>query len=202
MCWLIIAAIATLFFTWALWKSSNRRQDAARAEADLRVLKVEQTVGDSKKAAAEAMARAAEANKIAEQERLARLQLEARLAFRSIDPNAKVKISNALKPFAPQAYDILWYPDDQESTFFANEIFNILKNAGWTLEQSGGFLGFVLTEGVVIDLGEDTKNTFGPAVQELSEQLARNNIKVVIQTRPATDEEAKKKIRIRVGKKP
>src|SRR5205823_6580295 len=75
MCWLAVAAIATLLFTWALWKSSNRRQDAAKAEADLRVLNVEQTVADSRKAAAEA-------NKIAEEERLARVKLEARLAPR------------------------------------------------------------------------------------------------------------------------
>ena len=193
-----LAAVAGSFSWWFLHKLAVRKD----AELVQFQQSSNQAIAEAHAESATANARAAEANKIAEQERVERLKLEERLAFRSIDANARAKISAALKVFAPQPYDMIWYPDDKESYSLSNEIFNILNDAGWTFEQSGAWLGLELTEGVIIDLGDERKNDFGPAVQALSEQLSRHNIAVVIQSRPKTDEEADKRIRIRVGKKP
>ena len=122
MCWLAIAAIATLFFTWALWKSSNRRQDAAKSEADLRVLKVEQTVADSKKVAAEATARAAEAQ----------LALEKFKAPRTLAPEQIGRIVDKLKQFSGTEYDFTVSSIDPEILDFVLTLELVLSTAGWT----------------------------------------------------------------------
>jgi hypothetical protein len=122
MCWLAVAAIATLFFTWALWKSSNRQQAAAKTEADLRVLKVEQTVADSKKATAEAIARAAEAQ----------LALEKFKAPRTLTPEQRGRIVDKLKQFSGTEYDITISDADPEILSFVFTLELVLSTAGWT----------------------------------------------------------------------
>lgn len=121
MCWLAVAAIATLFFTWALWKSSNRRQEASKAEADLRVLNVEQTVADSKKATAEAIARATEAQ----------LALETFKAPRTLTPEQIGRIVDKLKQFSGTEYDITVSSIDPEILDFVLTLELVLSTAGW-----------------------------------------------------------------------
>jgi hypothetical protein len=121
MCWLAIAAIGTLFFTWALWKSSNRQQAAAKTEADLRVLKVEQTVADSKKATAEATARAAEAQ----------LALEKFKSPRTLTPEQRGRIVDKLKQFSGTEYDITVSSIDPEILDFVLTLELVLSTAEW-----------------------------------------------------------------------
>jgi hypothetical protein len=196
MCWLAVAAIATLLFTWALWKSSNRRQDAAKAEADLRVLNVEQTVADSKKAAAEA-------NKIAEGERLARVKLEARLAPRSLKGESQKAVANAIRAFAPQSFDILWYADDPESHDLANDIYAAFQHAGWVLDSSNSWLGFSVILGVVIEFAPSATDTVGTAGDALAAALQEEGIDAKAQSRVDDEKEKQpERLRIKVGKKP
>jgi hypothetical protein len=133
MCWLAVAAIATLFFTWALWKSSNRRQEASKTEADLRVLKVEETVAESKKAAAEA-------NRIAEEERLARVKLEAKLAKRSslMSQAQQNELTARLSKFTGQRGTIIASPSTPESEWFVMVLGAPLKAAGWDITPLRG----------------------------------------------------------------
>lgn len=122
MCWLAVAAIATLLFSWALWKSTNRRQEAAKTEADLRVLKVEETVAESKKATAEAIARAAEAQ----------LALEQFKAPRTLTPEQRGRIVDKLKQFSGTEYDITVSSLDPEILDFVFTLELVLSTAGWT----------------------------------------------------------------------
>ena len=87
----------------------------------------------NEKAIAEANARAADANKIAEQERLARLQLEARLAPRSLSSEQAADLTSKLREFSGTKIDICEYPNDFEVARLTNPIVESLKAAGWTV---------------------------------------------------------------------
>jgi hypothetical protein len=77
---------------------------------------------------AEAHARAAEANQIAEQERLARLQIEARLEPRWISVGL---FDEALKGKPTGTAKIVYLRDDGEAFSFAMGLCNVLKVNGW-----------------------------------------------------------------------
>jgi len=131
------------------------------------------------------------------------LELQSKLAFRTIKPEDAARMSESLKKFAPQVFDILWYPDDQESYSFANEIYNILRNAGWVLNQSNEFLGFGLEVGIKIEFRPEKQPEFGPAMNALATELGLSRIKsVTVAAEPKMDEKVADRIRIRVGKKP
>jgi hypothetical protein len=87
----------------------------------------------SDRAIAEANARAADANKIAEQERLARLQLEARLAPRSLSSEQSVDLISKLKNFSGAEIDVCEYPNDFETARLTSQIVESLKAAAWTV---------------------------------------------------------------------
>ena len=107
---------------------------------------------ESKVAVASANEKAAEANKVAEGERLARVKLEARLAPRSLKGESQNSVVRAIEQFSPQSFDILWYPDDPESHNLANDIYVAFQRAGWVLDRpSDSFLGFGVVLGVVIE---------------------------------------------------
>ena len=70
---------------------------------------------------AEANARAAEANQKAEQERLARVQLEARLADRTLSVDQMERIRSRIAHLAGQNATVV-FSDNFEASAFANEI--------------------------------------------------------------------------------
>lgn len=74
---------------------------------------------------------AAEANRLAEQDRLARVKIEERLAPRCITESERVKLIAELKRFAPRLVDVLRYPDDAEVTELTRQLVNVLKDSGW-----------------------------------------------------------------------
>lgn len=110
--------------------------------------------------AAEANARAAEANKIAEGERLARVKIEEKLAPRSITQKQIDGLSKRLKPYSGIAIDILQIGESPEITNFRSLIENPLRAAGLnifssTAVGSGSFTG--LSVGVLIDANDSDK---------------------------------------------
>ena len=79
-------------------KAEGFRADIAEANAS--AAQAEAQVADAHRAAAEA-------NRIAESERLARLQLEARLADRVITPNQQMRLAQAFAPLRGQTVDVV-----------------------------------------------------------------------------------------------
>jgi hypothetical protein len=154
-----VAAVSGSFAWYFSQKLSNRK------DSDFKTFREssQRAISEAQARSAEANARAAEANKIAEEERLARVKLEARLAPRSLGEESRNAITTAVKQFAPQQFDVLWYPDDQETGNLANEVFLSLRDAGWVLNRSNSFLGFSLVLGVVIEIAPSKADLLMPA---------------------------------------
>jgi hypothetical protein len=184
------------------WYFSHKLSDKKDSEFNSFRESSNTAISEAQARSAEANARAAEANKIAEEERLARVKIETRLAPRSLSQESRNSISQAVKQFAPQTFDILWYPDDQESLNFANQIFAALKDAGWILNRSDSWLGFSLTLGVVIEFIPAKSQEFGPAAKALAEALQKEGVAATVELQPGIEEKIADRIKIRVGKKP
>jgi hypothetical protein len=100
----------------------KRRDDAQRAQ----IAQLGKDTGD-------ANARAAEANRIAEQERLARVELEARLAPRTLSLEQQVRIRSELTKLAGQYVTITFINDSFEAAAFASQIRDVLSGAKWVI---------------------------------------------------------------------
>ena len=87
----------------------------------------------AQRGAAEANARAAEANEKAEKERLARAALERRTAVRALSVEEWKSLSTLLARFRGQSADVVIFPVTFESNFIAGSVAGILGNAGWTV---------------------------------------------------------------------
>jgi hypothetical protein len=103
-----------------------------------------------RRAIADTNERAAEANRIAEQERVARLKLEQSFAPRGLTIAQGNALIAALKSFADQKFMFATYPDDREAVHFCEVINEVLQGAGWKMEKSDGFLAFSLEFGVSV----------------------------------------------------
>ena len=99
---------------------------------------------------AKANEQAARSNQIAEQERLARMQLEAKLQPRSFTPEQAQKMVDSLKRFAGTRADLIKIGDATELTRFATLIQGILNAAGWNLAGPWSTMGGVSGSGVFV----------------------------------------------------
>lgn len=103
---------------------------------------------------AQADERAASANETAEQEKLARLQLEARLADRVITPDQQRRIAEAFAPMRGQTVDVVVVGDSLEITKTANAILGGIHNAGVLLNFFHP-LAAAYAEGVIVGIRKD-----------------------------------------------
>lgn len=105
-----------------------------QAERDKRAH--DQAIAQLEKDTAEANARAAEANKVAEQERLARKKIEEHLKPRVPTQQQANEITVRLKPFAGQQVEVSWYPGDTEAGLFESVLEGVLVNmCGWKVSR-------------------------------------------------------------------
>jgi hypothetical protein len=147
-------------------KAEGFRADIATANAS--AAQAEAQVADAHRAAAEA-------NRIAESERLARLQLEARLADRIITPDQQARLTQAFSPLRGQTVDVVMTGDSPEISRIANAIIGCLQRAGipfnffHPLSGGGGAQGVVI--GVRADAPEIDKQAGKQLVAILSETL-------------------------------
>ncbi len=132
--------------------------NARAAEANEHAAKAEEHLGAANERASQAYERAAQAereaakfNETAERERLARLQLEERLAPRSITPEQQRAIIEKLRPLgSPQKIDFFLYPNNGEIVHIAEQVAGVLQAAGWTAKAiqplGGGRVSGMLVE--------------------------------------------------------
>ncbi len=102
---------------------------------------------------AHAEQQAAESNKIAEEERLARVKIEERLASRRISSNYHSAFVAALKPFAGSIVEITKL-GDFEAGQFADEIISVFAAAGWNRRLTTVGVYSPPTYGVVCSINE------------------------------------------------
>ena len=195
---LLVVGVAGLIAGLSTW-FVVRLQRAEISESKAEFEKYKQ---DSDERISLADARGAEANRIAEGERLARLKLEKEMAWRTLDQEQRTKLVEAAKPFRGQVFDIITYQDDPEAKNFANIIAYALIDAGWQLEPPSGFLAFQIELGVRFEIAPSKEREFAPAVNALTEVLEEIGIAASAGFRDGLEREKSQTIKVRVGKKP
>ena len=131
----ILAAIASGLSSWIGSAVTGQTQNAAGGRigaAELELQRSRERTVALDVAVAEANARAADANRIAEQERLARIKIEERLAElttpRSIDADA---VTRAARAFPGTKFDVSVFAPDPEAEGLATSVEAALTRAGW-----------------------------------------------------------------------
>lgn len=125
--------------------------------------------------AAEAAKEAARLNKLAEEERLARVKIEQHLADRQLTDGQAEKIATKLRPFSGQEYDVTTFWDLKEPLALANRVHSILILAKWNYikpENGGLLLGGVAGVQVYVhpEAADKTKKAADALVKILNEQ--------------------------------
>jgi hypothetical protein len=124
--WLLIAAAVTATFTWALWRASNRKQDAVIAATNERAAKLEKEVADARRMQVEAETRLAEA-----QMQLA--QLKKKLKPRRIRPGT---FKAALVGSGQYRVEIGYPKDNDEAFLVAWDLASALREVpGWNVSD-------------------------------------------------------------------
>jgi hypothetical protein len=108
---------------WVGWEIT----DATQKDADSRIIAADVRI-------AEATARAAAANQKAEEERLARVKLETRVAPRQITQEQQNELTLRLKDFKVQEATLIASPSTAENEWFVRQIGALLSSAGWNIK--------------------------------------------------------------------
>ena len=164
-------------FRLAIAKANER---AAKAQESLALAEQHSAEADAKAEGfrldiAQANTRAAEANRIAEQERLARLQLEARLADRILLPIQEQNLEKAFAGLNGKSVDVAVIGDTMEIAQFSSKIIDCMRKAGVLLTISrpigGGSVRGVLV-GVRADAPPEFKQTAAEFISILQQTVA------------------------------
>jgi hypothetical protein len=120
---LVVGVIATALIVW-MANVKEAHWDHDRQASRERVAGLESSVAD-------ADARAADANRIAEGERLARIKIEAGLASRRLTPDQSAKLTAALRGMAAQVPVInVTRLGDKEAFDFGTDLIQAIRAAG------------------------------------------------------------------------
>jgi len=180
----IIAAVGSL----GLYFLGNRVSKAK--DDELRRFQTESAIQitAAKEGTAKALKEAADANKAAEglrldaeRERLARLQLEARLAPRILTPQQQTAIVALLKPLGRFRAQILLHSDVTEVSRLSRDIASTLTRVGWDVAEarpSGG----AIVEGVGILVSNKADDSVKKAAGQLATELTRNGVGAKLET--------------------
>jgi hypothetical protein len=130
----IFAALASGVSSWISSAVTGRVQDIAGNRITVAEFNLQKSVEETARlgaVVAEANARAAEANRIAETERLARVKIEAALAGRKLNPDQVSKLIVALAAVRPRIQAInVTRLGDREASEFAMDIIRAVLAAG------------------------------------------------------------------------
>lgn len=202
---LVVALVVGALSTLGVVVSANVKErywQSDREQAAERVSANEAETARARESAAQADARAAEANAKAETERVARLELEARLAPRSLTIGQQQALIDAIRPFAPQAFEFVSFQDDLEVVGLVQTLVRTLVTAGWVGRPATGFLMAAPVVAVSIEYSPDKAIQFAPAASALALALSRLGIAASSVSNPELGADWGDRLRIKVGKKP
>jgi len=117
-----LGVLGEFILHWFHVRASKRSEEVADKEAEA-----------ARGAIADANARAAEANEKAERERLERMKIEARLAWRRFSPEQIGSIASKLNAFRPERVAVFRSKLEPEIASFAGQITSALEDAGWNV---------------------------------------------------------------------
>jgi hypothetical protein len=160
---LIFTALLIALFTWLTEKSSNAVQDAIRQNADARINEAIGIAAEANARAAGLEREAAELRKDAEGERLARVKIEERLAWRRVPPMLYKGFVSELAPFAGSAIAINPLGSgDPETETFAGDIEKLLHDSHWHVQIATGNTAYPAPRGLICRV--DTSSSAGKAL--------------------------------------
>src|SRR5690242_10433913 len=146
---------------------------------------------------------AADANRKAEDDHLARVKIENRFADRVLTATDITGLVTTLKPFSGQQYTITTYPDMREPLHFSHTIYDTLNKAHW---------GFVQHESATMLLGGKTgvEVWIHPSAEEstktaanlLVSLLTKDHISSQLKLQGPTNNPKHEKIELVIGMKP
>jgi hypothetical protein len=165
------------------------------ADSNARAKSAESTVAVAKEQAAKAELGTAQA-------RLELAKIQERMADRKLTDAQVKNISDAVRPFAGQEFDVTPYWDLPESLTIANRIADALMAGGWKYvapEKSGFMLGGI--SGVQVWTHPTADDKIKRAAESLLAALNRENVVSVARTQnPANPPDSK--LHLNVGTKP
>ena len=179
---LLFGFAATVLIIW-MGAVKEHHWDLLRENAQTEISKLnvqsEQLRADaeaSKAEIAKANESAAEANLKAEEERLARIKIEARIGPRLLPQAEQIKLTDALKGFGAQVVTIQASPQLPESEWFARVLAAPLTSAGWevTILPGDNSNNTIFPTGVIIRYATEwsAKNNGVPTKSPAAEKLA------------------------------
>ena len=129
------------------------------------------------------------------------ISLEERLAARRLSDKQVSNMTDRLKPFAPQTFQIIPYWKNPESLYIANRIADVLIKAGWEIDNPKVFTTLVgVLTGVIVSTDKDAPPNIREARDELIAALKHNGVESYadefIETPPSS------RINMQVGIKP
>ena len=113
-------------------RAADANKKAASAESHL--AETQKRAAKAEDQAALAQAEAAKFNETAEREKLARIQLEAKLLPRSLTPQQFKDLVTKLKPYSGERVDLLVYGETAEIVNITNVIGSAARSAGWRVK--------------------------------------------------------------------
>ena len=180
-----LTGILAWYFAVQLNAAKDEAYTRFKAESSERVASAEAHSSQANAIAADANARASESaketarlNQKAEEERLARIEIEERVAARRIPEKHRSSLANELRPFSGQKASLWFQAGDHEARVFASELALTLESAQWDVYapatvlrmlESGRHGPTVFETGVIVLSTEDEKSM--KASSELVQQL-------------------------------
>jgi hypothetical protein len=153
-------------------KHAEAQVASAKAASDAAIAKAEGFRFDI----ARANERAAFASETAERERLARLQLEARLADRTLTPEQQDSLVSALHAFAGTTIDVVEWGDASEVSAISESLEQLLLRSGWTVRSVAALPGQAIVTGILVGTRSGSDPATEHAVARLIEALHAANL--------------------------
>lgn len=166
-------------------EEARSKAETARQKAETIQAKAEEARQNSLKAVAEAQSAVIDKEKIlhdnlqlqkqVEDERMARVQIEQRLAPRNVSGAAQQQMITKLRPILPQTVDFVLYPGNPESDNLAKQIAWVFQQVNWQFHFAQPMGGSV--QGVKIEYdGKDSSVI--KAVEAIKEALTISGIQI------------------------
>ena len=142
------------------------------------------TAGEANERAANVERHAAQLAKNAEDERLERVKLQEKMAWRKLTPEQAKRIVDKLKPFSGTPYDLYANPDP-ESLNFLETVDTVLHSAGWVKkpnQSSGQFsngAAAIFISRLVISVAPSQVAEFGNAANAVAAAFLAEHIDAI-----------------------
>ncbi len=198
---LVVGVASTILVVWMGNVKEDYLNDAL-ADSRERTASLERQSGQFELEIAQANTRAAEANRIAESERLARMKIEQRLADRSLTDAQLTAIADKVKPFSGQEFLVTTYWGLKEPLSITNRIYAALDSAGWKYVKHKGVKNLIgMASGVFVNVHPTADEQTKKAAASLVSALTVEGIASRIEERDDPDSPSNR-IELMVGTKP